>query len=212
MPRLSQKRRFLQSPSFQQVGLQKVGKFPVHFGNFPEILETYREFGKFPKKFPLLCNPTNKCSLLWLANWPSALWLAEHHKHASGNVTPLTIITSFSFQVSFISSSPKVEQSCVTDTVMMLVCICSTQASVKTISDGLYTLLWCDPVPLTHKTSHTNAHTHTHTHTHTTRYVQNSAFEQSIANTWTNNKTYLQSLIQKCQIVRAKSELTLFFF
>ncbi len=28
---------------------------------------------------PLL---SNKCSLLWLANWPSALWLAEHHKHA----------------------------------------------------------------------------------------------------------------------------------
>ncbi len=27
--------------------------------------------------------PSNKCSLLWLANWPSALWLAEHLKHAS---------------------------------------------------------------------------------------------------------------------------------
>ncbi len=24
--------------------------------------------------------PSNKCSLLWLANWHSALWLAEH-KH-----------------------------------------------------------------------------------------------------------------------------------
>ncbi len=47
--------------------------------------------------------------------------------------------------------------------------------------------------------------------THTTHYVQNSAFEQSIANTWTNNKTYLQSLDQKHQIVRAKSELTQFF-
>ncbi len=33
-----------------------------------------------------------------------------------GNVTPLTIIVSFSFQVSFISSSPKGEQSRVTDT------------------------------------------------------------------------------------------------
>ncbi len=32
---------------------------------------------------------------------------------------------------------------------------------------------------------------HTHTITHTTCYVQNSAFEQSIANTWSNNKTYL---------------------
>ncbi len=112
-----------------------------------------------------------------------------------GNVTPLTMIANFNFQVSFIISSPKGEQSRVTDKVMMLVCICSTQATVKTISDRLYTPLWCDPVPLTH----------------TTRYAQNSAFEQSIANTWTNNKTYLQSLIQKRQIVIAKSELTLFF-
>ncbi len=65
------------------------------------------------------------------------------------NVTPLSIIASFSFQVSFISSSPKREQSRVAYTVMMLVCICK-QAAVKTISDGLYTPLWCDPVPLTH--------------------------------------------------------------
>ncbi len=28
------------------LGLQKVGKFPVNFGNFPEISETYREFWK----------------------------------------------------------------------------------------------------------------------------------------------------------------------
>ncbi len=25
--------------------------------------------------------PSDKHSLLWLANWPRALWLAEHHKH-----------------------------------------------------------------------------------------------------------------------------------
>ncbi len=25
---------------------------------------------------------SNKHSLLWLASWPSALWLAEHHKHS----------------------------------------------------------------------------------------------------------------------------------
>ncbi len=58
------------------------------------------------------------------------------------NVTPLTRIVSFSFQVSFkISSSPKGEQSRVTDTVMKLVCICRTQAAIKTISDELYTPL-----------------------------------------------------------------------
>ncbi len=65
------------------------------------------------------------------------------------NVTPLTIIASFSFQVSFtISSKPEGEQSRVTDTVMILVCICSTQAVVKTISDGLYSsaVMWpCSP-------------------------------------------------------------------
>ncbi len=27
--------------------------------------------------------PSDKHSLLWLASWPSALWLAEHHKHES---------------------------------------------------------------------------------------------------------------------------------
>ncbi len=58
-------------------------------------------------------------------------------------------------------------------------------------------------------------HAHTHTHTHTTNEllytVQNSAFEQSIANNSTNNKTYLQSLIQKHQIVIANSETDPFF-
>ncbi len=48
-------------------------------------------------------------------------------------------------------------------------------------------------------------------HTHT-RNTQNSAFEQSITNTLTNNKTYLQLLIQKRQIIRAKLEFTQFFF
>ncbi len=27
--------------------------------------------------------PSDKCSLLWLANWPRALWMSEHHKHES---------------------------------------------------------------------------------------------------------------------------------
>ncbi len=51
----------------------------------------------------------------------------------------------------------------------------------------------------------------THTYDTLLYTVQNSAFEQLIANTSTNNKTYLQSLIRKRQIVIAKSELTLFF-
>ncbi len=71
-----------------------------------------------------------------------------------------------------------------TDTVMRLVCVYK-QAR------------WCDHVFLSH------------THTHNT---QNSAFEQSITNTSTNNKTYLQLLIQKRQIIIAKLEFTQSFF
>ncbi len=82
-------------------------------------------------------------------------WTPQWCVHLHTNVMTLTIIASFSFQVSFISSSPRGEQSCVTNTVMKLVCIC-TQAAVKTISDWLYALLWCDPVPLTH--THTQRH------------------------------------------------------
>ncbi len=29
--------------------------------------------------------PSDKSSLLWLANWDSALWLAEHHKRQKCN-------------------------------------------------------------------------------------------------------------------------------
>ncbi len=121
MPRLSQTRHFLQSPSFQQVQSALIGQL-------------------------------TQCIVI--GRTPQA---------RVGNVTPLTIIASFSFQVSFISSSRRGEQSRVTDTVMMLVCICSKQAAVKMISDGLYTPLWCDPGPLTHtrcfmrKTPHLNS-------------------------------------------------------
>ncbi len=46
--------------------------------------------------------PSNKHSMLYMANWHSALWLAEHRKHSSEmsfsfNFT-LSIIASFSFQ------------------------------------------------------------------------------------------------------------------
>ncbi len=41
--------------------------------------------------------PSDKHSLIWLANWHSALWLAEHHKpHRKCN--DLSITASFSFQ------------------------------------------------------------------------------------------------------------------
>ncbi len=109
-----------------------------------------------------------------------------------GIVTVLTIIASFSFQVSFISSSPKGE--------VVTLWWCSYVFAVHKPRLRLFLtgcILRCD---VTLFPSHT--HTHTHTHSHTTHYVQNAAFEQSIANTWTNNKTYLKSLIQKRQIAK----------
>ncbi len=39
------------------LGLQKVGKFPVNFGNFPEISETYREFWKVSGNLPEIFHP-----------------------------------------------------------------------------------------------------------------------------------------------------------
>ncbi len=114
VPRLSQTRCYLQSPSFWQVQSALIGQL-------------------------------TQCIVI--GGTPQA---------CIGNVTPLTIIVSFSFQVSFtISSSPRGEQSRMADTVMMLVCIWSRQAAVKTISDGLYTPLWCDPACSPHTHSHT---------------------------------------------------------
>ncbi len=106
------------------------------------------------------------------SDWPqlaSALWLAEHHKHGSEMVTSLTIIASaFKINVktvnnllSFtISSSPKGEQSHVTDTVMMLVWVC-TQAAIKKADS---TVMWpCLSLSLLSLSSLSHTHTHTHT-------------------------------------------------
>ncbi len=91
-----------------------------------------------------------------------------------GNVTSLTIIVSFSKiniktvhnVLSFpINSSPKWVQRRVTDTVMMLVYICSTQARLRKL-----TPLWCDPVSLSLSLSLSLSHTHTHTHMHVVFY------------------------------------------
>ncbi len=81
----------------------------------------------------------------------------------------------------------------VTETVMKLVCVC-TQVAIKQADSVMWPSL-----SLTR--THTHTHTHTkrcavslsltlslslslsHTHTHTHGVMQNSAFEQSIANT-----------------------------
>ncbi len=106
--------------------------------------------------------PSDKHSLLWLASWHSALWLAKHHKPSRRCYAPfhnrqpqLSKLKTINNVLSFtISSSLRGEQSRVTDTVTKLVCVCK-QAIIKTISDGVYTPLWCDPVSLSH--THTQA-------------------------------------------------------
>ncbi len=92
------------------------------------------------------------------------------------NVMPLSIIASFSFQKNVkpvnnvpsftISSSPRGEQSCVTDTVMMLMCVC--KQAVVVMWPGTHTrahthTLCCDPLSLSLSLSHSHIHTHTHT-------------------------------------------------
>ncbi len=97
--------------------------------------------------------PSDKHSLLWLASWPRELRLAKHHKHASEmwcqNLYPLPKSQASAFKINVktvnnvfsftITSSPKEEQSFVTDTVMMLRCICSTQAVFKKADS---TVMW----------------------------------------------------------------------
>ncbi len=149
--------------------------------------------------------PSDKRSLLWLANWPRALWLAEHHKPRWKCNAPfhnrklrLSKLNTVNNVLSFtISSSPKEEQSRVTDSDDARMCLQTSHGCV-TMSPSL-----------THTSTHTSTHTHTHTHdsalwpplslslslslslTHSlTHDMENSAFEQSIANTYTTNKTY----------------------
>ncbi len=100
---------------------------------------------------------------------------APFHNRFKLKVKTVNNVLSFT-----ISSSPKREHSRVTDTVMMLVCVCKQAA----ISGGLYTplwrdplslslslihtqaadVLWCDPVSLSLSLAHMHANTHTHTH------------------------------------------------
>ncbi len=108
--------------------------------------------------WPNTTSMSRKCSSPYL-NFFRALALPLPFK-----INVKTVNNVFSFTI---SSSPRGEQSRVTDTVMKLVCFCKQAA-----------IVWpCLPF------SRTQAHTHTHTHTHTYN-AQNSAFKQSIANTY----------------------------
>ncbi len=106
-------------PRFSNPWLYAPTLSKVSFSSKPLLL-TSTLYSDWPTD-PVHCDWPNTTSTRWKCNDP-------YHNHD----------TSFNFQVSFtIISSLKGEQSRVTDTVMMLVCICSTQATVKTISDGL---------------------------------------------------------------------------
>ncbi len=108
--------------------------------------------------------PPSKHSLLWLASWHSALWLAEHHKPCRKCNTPFhnrelqffkTKLKTVNNVLSFtISSSPRGEQSRVTDSDEALMC--------------LHTSCGCD-VTFTPSHTHTilqltNSLSQTHTH------------------------------------------------
>ncbi len=106
--------------------------------------------------------PSDQHSLLWLANWHSALWLAEHHKPRRKCNAPF-LIASFSFQniiktVNNVLVLPSVQpergNSHMTDTLMMLLCVCN-KPWLRLISDTLYhcglSLLSLSPLSLSHK-------------------------------------------------------------
>ncbi len=90
-----------------------------------------------------------------IGQWYSAFWLAEHHKPCRKCNAPyhncelqLSKLKTVNNLLSFtISSNPKEEQSCMTDSDDARMCFC-TQAAIKTISDALYTPLWCDSLSL----------------------------------------------------------------
>ncbi len=105
-----------------------------------------------------------QASLLWLANWHSALWLAEHHKPRRKFNTPfhnhelqLSKLKTVNNVLSFTISSSREWKRVAWQTVMKLVCVCKQAA----ITDGLYTPLWCDPVSLSLFLSFCLSHTHT---------------------------------------------------
>ncbi len=114
--------------------------------------------------------PSDKHSLLWLANWPSVLWLAEHHKphrkcnspfhHPAFKIKVKTVNNVLSFTI---SSSLRGEQSRVTEVVKKLVCVC-TQAAVVwpclplSHTHTIAVVQWCDLLShTTRKTPHLNS-------------------------------------------------------
>ncbi len=145
-------------------------KFPYITGKFqtwniskiPQTTFPWNVSGKCPP----LCNPSLRCKIfkLFLICQKLPAWryesFNENNLKGSYDVILKIIIwcnricwhafnvqkTYFSNTIHYCSSSnpcPKEEQSLVIDTMIMLVCIFSTQAAVKTISDGVCTLR-CD--------------------------------------------------------------------
>ncbi len=117
--------------------------------------------------------PSDKRSLLWLAKWPRALWLAEHHKPRRKCNSPFHIcklqlskLKTVNNVLSFtISSSPKGEQSRVTDSDEARMCLHTSRGCV-TLSPS-----FTNPSTNTHDAaavlqlwlSISLSHTHTHT-------------------------------------------------
>ncbi len=123
-------------------------------------------------------SPSDKCSLLWLANWHSALWLAEHHKPCRKCNAPFhnrelqlsklklrqlimslvlpsvqawernRVVWQTQWWCSYVFANKGCTLRCDV-TLSLSLTHTHTQAAIK-IAD----VLWCDPVSL--------SHTHTH--------------------------------------------------
>ncbi len=138
--------------------------------------------------------PSNKRSLLWLANWPRALWLAEHHKPRRKCNVPLhnrelqlsklkTVNNVLSFTI---SSSPKEEQSRVTDSDDARMCL-QTSCGCVTMSPSLtHASTHAGTHAGTHARTHARTRTHTHTHTHTRLCAVTLSLSLSLSHTHTH--------------------------
>ncbi len=109
--------------------------------------------------------PSDKSSLLWLVNWPSALWLAEYHKpHRKCNFSFQKNIKTVNNVLSFTVSSSREGNRVTWQTQWWSSYVFAHKPQLRRF------LTRCTLWPSL-SLSHTQTHTHTHTHTHTS--IQN---------------------------------------
>ncbi len=119
--------------------------------------------------------PSDKHSLIWLANWHSALWLAEHHKprqkcNAPFHNRKLPKWKTINNALSFTCSSSREGKRVAWQTQWWCLYVFANKPWLRKL-----TPLWCDhlylspPLSLSFSLTHTQTRTHTHVHTHKPR-------------------------------------------